>query len=74
MPYRRAEAAAHLGMAQTADGARTPVDLEAARHWIDLIGMLDEKTRGNLTAEEAGVLENVLAYLRMQFVGASRKR
>lgn len=69
-----AEAAAHLGMAQTADGARTPVDLEAARHWIDLIGMLDEKTRGNLTAEEAGVLENVLAYLRMQFVGASRKR
>src|SRR5262249_30628767 len=36
-----AEAAAHLGMAQTPDGKRTPVDLEAARHWIDLIGMLD---------------------------------
>jgi hypothetical protein len=68
-----AEAAMNLGMAQAPDGSRTPVDLEAARHWIDLLGMLDAKTRGNLTDEEAGVLENVLAYLRMQFVGASRK-
>jgi hypothetical protein len=68
------EAAAHLGMAQTPDGKRTPVDLEGARHWIDLIGMLEQKTKGNLTAEESGVIENVLAYLRMQFVGASKKR
>ena len=69
-----AEAAMNLGMAQTPDGGRTPVDLEAARHWVDMLGMLDQKTRGNLTGEEAGVLENVLAYLRMQFVSASRKR
>ncbi|MEN3336218.1 MAG: hypothetical protein V7641_5583 [Blastocatellia bacterium] len=69
-----AEAAMNLGMAQTPDGNRTPVDLEAARHWIDMLGMLEAKTRGNLTEEEASVLENVLAYLRMQFVGASRKR
>jgi hypothetical protein len=69
-----AEAAMNLGMAQTPDGNRTPVDLEAARHWIDMLGMIEEKTRGNLTDEEASVLENVLAYLRMQFVGASRKR
>jgi Domain of unknown function (DUF1844) len=69
-----AEAAMNLGMAQTPEGGRTPVDLEAARHWIDMLGMLEQKTRGNLTDEEAGVLENVLAYLRMQFVGASRKR
>jgi hypothetical protein len=69
-----AEAAMNLGMAQTPDGNRTPVDLEAARHWIDMLGMLEAKTRGNLNEEEASVLENVLAYLRMQFVGASRKR
>jgi outer membrane biosynthesis protein TonB len=69
-----AEAAMNLGMAQTPDGNRTPVDLEAARHWIDMLGMLEEKTRGNLNDEEASVLENVVAYLRMQFVGASRKR
>ncbi|HJQ22865.1 MAG TPA: DUF1844 domain-containing protein [Blastocatellia bacterium] len=69
-----AEAAMNLGMAQTPEGGRTPVDLEAARHWIDMLGMLEQKTRGNLTDEEASVLENVLAYLRMQFVAASRKR
>jgi hypothetical protein len=69
-----AEAAMNLGMAQTPDGGRTPVDFEAARHWIDMLGMLDQKTQGNLTDEEASVLENVLAYLRMQFVAASRKR
>ena len=68
------EAAMNLGMAQTPDGSRTPVDFEAARHWIDMLGMLEQKTRGNLNDEEASVLENVLAYLRMQFVGASRKR
>ena len=34
----------------------------------------DQKTQGNLNDEEASVLENVLAYLRMQFVAASRKR
>jgi hypothetical protein len=69
-----AEAAMNLGMAQTPDGGRTPVDLEAARHWVDMLGMLEQKTQGNLTDEEASVLENVLAYLRMQFVAASRKR
>ena len=69
-----AEAAMNLGLAQTPDGNRTPVDLEAARHWIDMLGMLDAKTRGHLTEEESGVLENVLAYLRMQFVGAAKKR
>ena len=68
------EAAMNLGLAQTPDGNRTPVDLEAARHWIDMLGMLDQKTHGNLTDEEARALEEILAVLRMQFVGASRKR
>jgi hypothetical protein len=68
------EAAMNLGLAQTPDGGRTPVDLELARHWIDILGMLQEKTQGNLSEEEAAVLENVLTYMRMQFVGASRAR
>jgi hypothetical protein len=68
------EAAMNLGMAQTPDGNRLPVDLEAARHWIDMLGMLEQKTDGNLTDEEAGVMENVLAYLRMQFVALSRRQ
>jgi hypothetical protein len=68
------EAAMCLGLAQTPDGSKLPVDLEAARHMIDMLGMLDRKTKGNLNAEESSVLENVLAYLRMQFVGLSRKQ
>ena len=39
---------------------------------IDMLGMLEQKTKGNLTAEEDNVLENMLAYLRMQFVALSR--
>jgi uncharacterized protein DUF1844 len=68
------EAAMCLGLAQTPDGSKLPIDLETARTMIDMLGMLDQKTRGNLTAEESGVLENVLAYLRMQFVALSRNQ
>ncbi|MBI3653622.1 MAG: DUF1844 domain-containing protein [Acidobacteria bacterium] len=67
------EAAMHLGLMEMQDGQRTPVDLEAARHMIDMIGMLKEKTSGNLKSDEEALLENVLADLRMQFVALSRK-
>jgi len=68
------ETAMCLGLPQTPDGSKLPVDLEAARHMIDMLGMLDRKTKGNLTAEESSVLENMLAYFRMQYVGISRKQ
>jgi hypothetical protein len=67
------EAAMHLGLMEMQEGQRTPVDLEAARHMIDMLAMLKEKTMGNLTAEEDTLLENVLADLRMQYVALSRK-
>jgi hypothetical protein len=67
------EAAMHLGLMEMQDGQRTPVDLEAARHMIDMLGMLKEKTQSNLTADEEALMENVLADLRMQFVALSRK-
>lgn len=66
------EAAMCLGLAQAPDGSTLPVDLDTARTMIDMLGMLDQKTKGNLTEEENNVLENVLAYLRMQFVELSR--
>jgi len=66
------EAAMCLGLAQAPDGSKLPIDLETARHMIDMLGMLEQKTKGNLTAEEDNVLENILAYLRMQFVALSR--
>ena len=68
------EAAMHLGLMESEPGVRTPVDLEAARHMVDMIGMLQEKTRGNLSAEEANVLEQVLADLRMQYVTLARRK
>jgi uncharacterized protein DUF1844 len=67
------EAAMHLGLLESPEG-RTPVDLEAARHMIDMLGLLEEKTRGNLVPDEARMLETVLADLRVQFVALSRGR
>ena len=68
------EAAMHMGLIQSPGEEAPPADLEAARHLIDMLGMLQTKTRGNLTAEEDNLLENILADLRMQFVAISKGR
>jgi len=47
---------------------RPMVDLEAARHQIDLLGVLETKTKGNLTEDETKQLAAVLYELRMQYV------
>jgi len=47
---------------------RVVVDLPAAQFAIDLLGVLDAKTRGNLTAEESKELTGILAELRARFV------
>ena len=68
------EAAMHLGLIETPGEAPPGVDLEAARHMIDMLGVLEQKTRGNLSADEDKLLENILADLRMQYVALSRRR
>lgn len=68
------QAAMHLGLIQGPEGGAEAVDLEAARHMIDMMGIVEEKTRGNLTKEEEALLENILADLRMQFVSLSKRR
>ncbi|HSE37536.1 MAG TPA: DUF1844 domain-containing protein [Blastocatellia bacterium] len=68
------EAAMHLGLIQSPGEEPPPPDLEAARHLIDMLGILQTKTRGNLTGEEDNMLENMLADLRMQFVAISQRR
>lgn len=68
------EAAMHLGLIQTPGEEPLPVDTEAARHLLDMLGVLQTKTRGNLTPEEDNLFENMLADLRMQFVAVSRRR
>ena len=57
-----------LGMIQERDGKRPPVDLPAAKDAIDLLGILQEKTKGNLTKEEEEVLREGLYHLRMGYM------
>ncbi len=45
-------------------------NLPVAKHTIDTIGMLQEKTKGNLTAPESNFLENILYELRMNYLRA----
>jgi hypothetical protein len=45
-------------------------DFNVARHTIDLLSLLQEKTRGNLTLEEQRLLDNSLTELRFRFVQA----
>ena len=68
------EAAMHLGLMEAPGEESQPPDLDAARHLIDTLGMLQAKTRGNLTPDEEMLLDSVLADLRMQFVAVSRGR
>ena len=70
-------AAAALGMMKHPVTQEVSVDPELAKHWIDVLGMLREKTRGNLAPQEEQIFEGLLADLRMQYVsltGAGRPR
>jgi hypothetical protein len=59
----------HLGDAPHPEtGQALPPDLPLAQQTIDLLDMLREKTRGNLTAEEEKFLENLLMDLRLRYV------
>jgi hypothetical protein len=53
-----------------AEEDRPKPDFDLARHSIDLLAMLHEKTRGNLTLEEQRLLENSLTELRFRYVQA----
>jgi hypothetical protein len=65
-------AAIHFGdMADPQTGRQPEPNLEGAAQMIEILSMLDQKTRGNLTAEERQVLEQVLFELRMRFVQAT---
>ena len=65
-------AAIHLGDVPEPGGDRLPEpNLEGARQMIEILALLEEKTKGNLTAEERQVLEQVLYELRLRFVDVS---
>ena len=61
-------AASALGMMEHPVTHQREVDVELGKHWIDVLGMLQKKTTGNLTSQEKRMLEGLLADLRMQYV------
>lgn len=63
----------HLGIAPPPDGGPSAPDLPLARQTIDMIGMLQEKTKGNLTGSEEHLMEQVLYDLRLKFVDRSKE-
>jgi hypothetical protein len=61
-------AAAAMGMTEHPGLAPGELDLPLAKHCIDLLGTIQQKTRGNLGAQEGQILEGLLAELRMQYI------
>ena len=58
----------HLGDAPHPEGGAAAPNLVLAKQTIDILGMLQEKTKGNLSEEEARFLDNLLVDLRLRFV------
>jgi len=61
-------AASALGMVEHPVTHQRDVDIDSGKHWIDILGMLQQKTEGNLTPQEKRMLEGLLGDLRMQYV------
>jgi hypothetical protein len=60
-----------MGLVRMPGEEQGSIDLRAARHAIDTLAMVQEKTRGNLSMEEQRLIENSLTELRFRFVQAS---
>lgn len=65
-------AASALGMMEHPVTGERGVDLPLGKHWIDILGMLQEKTHGNLLPQEQQIFEGLLADLRMQYVSLTQ--
>jgi hypothetical protein len=66
------QAQVQLGLLSFGENDERPeANLPLARHSIDILAMLQEKTKGNLTSEEQRLLENGLTELRFRFVQVS---
>ncbi|MGD0335793.1 MAG: DUF1844 domain-containing protein [Candidatus Omnitrophota bacterium] len=66
---------ASISLGQVANPATNKIeeDITQARFLIDTLGILKEKTKGNLTADETNLLENLLYELRMQYISKVKK-
>lgn len=62
----------HLGELDGPDGTTGTAELPLAKHTIDVIAMLQDKTKGNLTPPEANLVESLLYDLRLRYVEKSK--
>ena len=67
------EALVHLGEMTDPSGGQAQRDLAMAQQLIDILGMLREKTRGNLDHDEQALLDAILFDLRMKYVEIARR-
>lgn len=66
-------AAVHFGdIPDPVSGEKSEVNLPAAQQMIDILALLEAKTRGNLTPEERQLLDQILYELRLRFIEASK--
>jgi hypothetical protein len=63
----------HMGDAPHPETGGVQKNLLLARQTIDLIGMIEEKTKGNLTGDEERLITQILFDLRMRYVETSKK-
>jgi hypothetical protein len=64
----------HLGLIENPATKKAEKDMVAARQTIDILGVLKEKTKGNLSNEEERLLDYVLYDLRMKYVELSKEK
>jgi hypothetical protein len=62
----------HLGEVPDPESGEKFVNLDLARHAIDTLVVLEQKTKGNLTDEEAELMRNILYDVKMRFVNAAK--
>ena len=67
------QAMAAMGLMPDAQGEPMPVKLDFARHFIDMLSTLEDKTRGNLSEDEKTLFTDALHQLRMAFVAVSKR-
>jgi hypothetical protein len=64
----------HLGELEHPEAGDARQDLSMAKHTIDILAMLDEKTKGNLTPAEEKLMESLLFDLRLRYVEATKSK
>ena len=68
------QALMHLGEIANPLSGKNETDIPVAKQMIDILGMLQEKSRGNLDASEERLMEDILFDLRMKYVEAVKKK